>query len=246
MNGDPTAWPARPEDRAGHHPRANQTRLDSARGRRGAATVGVAAAAGVVVLIAGLTPAIHAATSVPEPRSSAVGASAAAPRPTPGARHGQVLSRSVPVRLQIPAIGVRTRDLVRLRRTSDGRLEAPERWKAVGWYRGGPWPGQAGAAVVAGHVDSHSGPAVFYRLTDLRPRDRVVIGRADGSVVEFKIYAVERYPKNNFPVDDIYAAPHRPELRLITCGGRFDEDTDSYADNVVAYATMTDAREPPR
>ena len=75
---------------------------------------------------------------------------------------------ALPVRLQIPAIGVST-PLVKLGRLPDGSLEVPKDWDTAGWYDGGPRPGQPGPAVILGHVDSKTGPAVFYRLRALRP-----------------------------------------------------------------------------
>ena len=153
------------------------------------------------------------------------------------------LGRSVPTSLSIPAIGVRAPRLARLGREPDGTLEVPSRFDQPGWYGLGPAPGQTGAAVVVGHVDSISGPAVFWRLGQLRRGNQITIRREDGQTVTFTVYAVERYPKNDFPTAQVYGSTqHRAELRLITCGGSFDHDTGHYLDNTVAFAALTRAR----
>jgi hypothetical protein len=87
---------------------------------------------------------------------------------------------SVPVRLVIPTVGVAT-PLVRLGLEPDGAMQVPVDFATAGWFAGGPAPGQLGPAVIAGHVDSRTGPAVFYRLRDLRPGHTIMVERADGT-----------------------------------------------------------------
>jgi len=144
---------------------------------------------------------------------------------------------AVPVRLWIPAIAVST-PLVPLGRLPDGSLEVPKDWDTAGWYDGGPRPGQPGPAVILGHVDSKSGPAVFYQLQALRPGDIVRVGLADGRKLAFQVQRVERYPKDKFPTEAVYFPTLDRELRLITCGGTFDYAARSYRDNIVVYATL--------
>jgi len=144
---------------------------------------------------------------------------------------------AVPVRLWIPAIAVST-PLVLLGRLPDGSLEVPKDWDTAGWYDGGPRPGQPGPAVILGHVDSKSGPAVFYQLQALRPEDIVRVGLADGRKLAFSVQRVERYPKDKFPTEAVYFPTLNRELRLITCGGEFDYAAGSYRDNIVVYATL--------
>jgi Sortase domain len=141
-----------------------------------------------------------------------------------------------PVRLVIPAIGVRTR-LVRLGLTPQGTLAVPVNTAEAGWYTGGPRPGQRGPAVIAGHVDSHAGPAVFYRLRLLRPGDLVYVRRAGGSRVVFRVYAKREFAKSRFPTSLVYGGTPDAELRLITCGGSFDYATGSYLSNVVVFGS---------
>jgi Sortase domain len=146
----------------------------------------------------------------------------------------------VPVRLKIPAIGVDT-GLQRLGRDPDGSVEVPSgrhKWEEAGWYAGGARPGDPGSAVILGHVDSTAGPAVFYRLRDLRPGDRFEVVRADGSRARFAVERVGRYPKTRFPTDDVYYPTLTPRLRLVTCGGSFDPVAHSYRSNVIVFAKL--------
>jgi sortase (surface protein transpeptidase) len=142
---------------------------------------------------------------------------------------------AVPVRIEIPAIGVDA-PVVPLGLEPSGALEAPEGLAETGWWTDGPEPGEAGPAVVAGHVDSRAGPAVFYRLDDLRPGDGVEVVREDGSRVAFVVERLEQHPKADFPTEAVYGDTEGSALRLITCGGAFDRSTGHYLDNVIVYA----------
>ena len=154
---------------------------------------------------------------------------------------GPVLTGSPPVALDIPSIDVHSDNIVGLGLANDGSLEVPRDPSAPGWFTEGPSPGQFGPAVIAGHVDSQAGPAVFYRLGELNRGDQVSVTRQDGSVATFVIDSVESYKKAEFPTRDVYSnTTNRAELRLITCGGEFDDDTGHYLDNTVAFAHLVD------
>ena len=146
------------------------------------------------------------------------------------------LPLSPPVRVEIPAIGVSS-SLVRLGLNPDRTMEVPGDFQVAGWFTGAPQPGQLGPAVIAGHVDSRTGPAVFYRLRDLRPGDQIRVVRADRRVVRFKVDSLASYPKQSLPPDAVYGATTTPALRLITCAGSFDRSSRSYRDNLVVSAT---------
>jgi sortase (surface protein transpeptidase) len=154
-----------------------------------------------------------------------------------------VLDRSLPVRVSIPSIGVRA-PLARLGLVAGGEVQVPpaDRPGEAGWYEGGPTPGERGAAVILGHVDSAKGAAVFYDLGRLRPGHRVEVSRADGRVAEFTVESVERVPKGRFPTARVYGPLDHPGLRLVTCGGAFDRAERSYQDNVIVYAAETAVR----
>jgi hypothetical protein len=151
------------------------------------------------------------------------------------------LTRSVPVRLDIPAIGVQT-SVVPVGLNDDGTVAVPPlaRDAPAGWYDHLASPGEPGPAVILGHVDSAlDGPAVFYRLGTLPRGATVFVRRADGSTAAFTVTAVGEYPKSAFPSRAVYGPAAGPVLRIITCGGDFDHATGTYRDNIVAFATYT-------
>jgi hypothetical protein len=148
---------------------------------------------------------------------------------------------SAPVQVAIPAICVRA-SVIPLGQNPDGTVQVPplSQPQVTSWLDDGPAPGQAGPAALYGHVDTAAaGPAVFYRVGDLVPGDRVYVTRADHRVAVFAVYRVAEYPKSAFPTMTVYGDTPGPELRLITCGGAYDQATGGYADNIVAYARLT-------
>ena len=142
---------------------------------------------------------------------------------------------SPPVRVEIPAIGVSSR-LVRLGLNADGTMQVPGDYNLAGWFTGGAMPGQEGPAVISGHVDSKTGPAVFYRLRGLRPGDTVRVQRAAGDWLAFEVTGTARYAKAAFPTEAVFGPVTGPVLRLVTCGGDFDRASGHYLDNLVVTA----------
>jgi sortase (surface protein transpeptidase) len=143
----------------------------------------------------------------------------------------------VPVRVDIPRIRVSS-SLGRLGREPDGTVAVPRRFDVAGWYALGTRPGDPGSAVILGHVDSTSGPAVFFRLRELRRGDEIRVGRADGSSLRFVVERTEQYDKQRFPTDDVYYPTLTPGLRLVTCGGLFDYRTGHYRSNIIVFAAI--------
>nr|WP_225796010.1 class F sortase [Streptomyces aculeolatus] len=203
------------------------------------------AVAAAVLLTAGLlqrdtTPprppsADPAPTSSPHPPghhapSDDTGTAASRTRPLPA---------SAPAQLSIPSLGV-TSALERLGRDEGGGMQTPADHRRAGWYTPGPTPGELGPAVIAGHVTWNGAKSVFYRLGDLSPGDLIAIERADGRTARFEVQRTERYPKSDFPTVEVYRNLDHAGLRLITCGGEFDEANHYYTDNIVVYAALTD------
>ena len=140
-----------------------------------------------------------------------------------------------PVRLRIPTIGVDA-PVAPLTLDQNGVLPPPDTNEGTGWWRDGPEPGEHGPAVIVGHVDSYSGRAVFFRLKDLAAGDQILVDRADGSTAVFVTQRTERRSKDSFPTQAVYGETRNAELRLITCGGDFDQEDRRYLDNVIVYA----------
>lgn len=174
----------------------------------------------------------------PQPSAAAAGAT--------GARHGPSLRRSVPVAVSIPAIAVHSK-LLRLGLNPDGTIQVPPlpaSANLAAWYKDSATPGQIGASVIEGHVDSYNGPAVFFRLGALRPGDTVNVTLADGITAIFRVTGVREYPKISFPAKTIYGTSNYAALRLITCGGAFDHATGHYLSSIVVFASLSGYRTP--
>ncbi|MGW7289901.1 class F sortase [Streptomyces sp. NPDC054847] len=168
------------------------------------------------------------------------------PSPTapPAAAQGELaLPPSPPRKLAIPAIMIES-PVMRLGLDKKGRLTAPpvNNPRLVGWYQKGPAPGEKGTALVVGHRDTRTGPAVFLNLNALKPGDKVNIARADRRTAVFTVDKVRTYTKEAFPDAEVYGHTGRPELRLLTCGGSFDKKK-GYSANVVVFAHLTDVRQ---
>jgi len=156
----------------------------------------------------------------------------------PAAAPGPAAAPVRPVAVSIPALAV-AGPLEELVADADtGELAAPADPARAGWYAAGVVPGDQGPAVIGGHVDSRSGPGVFFRLRTLHPGDLIDVTRSDGRTVHFSVIAVALYPKDRFPTEAVYGPTSGPELRLVTCGGAFDRSARSYDDNVVVDAAL--------
>ncbi|MFI0720025.1 class F sortase [Streptomyces sp. NPDC021224] len=166
-------------------------------------------------------------------------AAAAADRPPQVYAPHLPLPDALPTRVDIPSVGIHARLVARS--LKDGAVDPPpySTPDVAGWYRGGPAPGAAGAALVVGHVDTETQPAVFYGLSTIKRGAIVSVTRDDGTVADFAVEAVEIEEKAHFDADRVYGSAGRPELRLITCGGAFDETAQAYSANVVVYAALT-------
>ncbi|MGI5374253.1 class F sortase [Streptomyces sp. CA-251387] len=152
------------------------------------------------------------------------------PRPLPRSRPTSVRIKSLGIDAPIIGIGL----------TREGELETPpvDDPKIIGWYRGGPTPGEPGVAIAVGHRDTRIGPAVFAGLASVKRGKQIEARRADGRTAVYTVDRVKVFDKANFPDKEVYGPTRRPELRVITCGGLFDRRT-GYTSNVVVFAHLT-------
>ena len=142
-----------------------------------------------------------------------------------------------PVRVAVPRLGISS-SLDTLGLEPDGVLQAPPRWERAGWFGGGPRPGERGPAVIAGHLDSPTGAAVFAALPQMRRGDRVVVTDDLGVRRAFEVTFITRTPKQGFPTRQVYGAVPGSELRLITCTGEYLAEAGGYQDNLLVFARM--------
>jgi hypothetical protein len=154
---------------------------------------------------------------------------AIATAPPPGGPH--------PTSLDIPSIGLDAKDLTDLRIDYRGALQVPTDYTKVGWFSSSAVPGDPGDGVLVGHVDDRNGPAVFGHLDQLKPGDVIEVGRSDGGTARFGVDSVETFAKDNLPTERVYGPSTAPGLRLMTCGGPFDDGSLNYRDNIVVFAT---------
>lgn len=218
-------------------------------------TIALAAVvAGAVVLVI----ALHAQASAPTPRAagsidppsstsptsdpSASAAASARPAAPP-------LGASAPRTIEIPSIGLRSK-VNPIGLAPDGSIAVPQPGPTLdqaAWFKNSPTPGQPGPSVIEGHVDSASGPSVFFELGKLKPGQQVRITRADGTRLTFTVDAIRDYLKSKFPTSAVYGAKnlHTPALRLITCS-QYDTATRHHVGNQVVFAHLTKVNGQPR
>jgi sortase (surface protein transpeptidase) len=142
-----------------------------------------------------------------------------------------------PERLRIPSLGIDS--VVQWVGLDDqGRMDTPSNYVDTAWYEHGPRPGMQGNAVIAGHLDSATGPAVFYRLGDLRPGDEIIVVASDGEELRFVVEASESYHVSDAPLSRIFGPAGESRLNLITCSGRFDRSVQEYDQRLVVYTKL--------
>lgn len=184
-----------------------------------------------------------AASTATQPTSSAAApedatSSGPAPSVPASASPSPGLVASAPVEVRLPTIDV-VSVLHPLGLAADGTLEVPTGplYDQAAWYSGSPTPGEIGPTVIEGHVTSSGGrPSVFFELGAVATGDRVEVDREDGRTVVYEVYRVDRFAKDAFPTVDVYGSTPGPELRVITCGGEFDEGSEHHVDNTVLFA----------
>ncbi|HVB77346.1 MAG TPA: class F sortase [Candidatus Nitrosotalea sp.] len=139
-----------------------------------------------------------------------------------------------PLRLLIPSLHINAA-VQALGVDSAGVLMTPADIWNVGWYRGGPPPGAAGDAVIDGHVGLPGSPLVFSHLATISLGAHVIAILADGSqrlfsVTSMGVWAADSHPPN------LFADGGSARLSLITCTGRYDAQSQTYADRLIVQA----------
>lgn len=142
-----------------------------------------------------------------------------------------------PVRLRIPALDIAA-SVQKVGLTPTGEMGIPSNYTDVAWYQGGARPGAPGNAVIDGHLDSKTGPAVFWKLGNLQPGDEIFVTTADGTELRFVVTGSETYPTADAPRYKIFGPAAAPGLNLITCDGTFNRDVRQYDQRLVVYTTL--------
>jgi len=183
-------------------------------------------------VIVGSLIGLYLFTTDNQPTAELVVEEAAAPQ------EAYALAPSEPTRLRIPKLDIDTTFVPPLGLLPNGEVAVPDSDTEVGWYKHSPTPGALGPAVILGHIDSYTGPAVFFYLGQLEPGDDVFVDRADGSTAHFKVESLERPRQSEFPTERVYGNIDHAGLRLITCSGIYVKGNQRYTHNLVVYARL--------
>lgn len=146
----------------------------------------------------------------------------------------------LPIQISIPAIQAHA-NIEYVGLDAQRRMDVPKNEWNVAWYELGPKPGEKGNAAIAGHLDSKTGPAIFYDLEKLVVGDEITVSATDGHTYTFQVTEVARYDVNEFPLEEVFGKHDKARLNLITCEGTFNSSTQNYSHRVVVYSELIEA-----
>ena len=150
----------------------------------------------------------------------------------------RAMPKSIPMKIRIPSIGVDT-SIISVGLNQQGAIAMPDSVDVGAWYNGSPTPGQLGPAIIAGHVDNYyKGTGAFFLLRETQVGDMIYVDRADGTTATFKVADIKQVPQANFPTQEVFGNINYAGLRVITCGGAFNNQTYEYEDNIVVFAIL--------
>ncbi|WP_082232708.1 class F sortase [Halobacillus massiliensis] len=147
-----------------------------------------------------------------------------------------------PSQVKIPAIDVDA-PIEKVGILENGQMGVPEGTETVGWFEPGTKPGQTGNAVLAGHVDSKKGPAVFFYLDQLAQGDEIIVTDEEGTELIYTVQRLESYPANDAPIDEIFGRTDKKNLNLITCTGTFNRQKGTHEERLVVYTELQSVTE---
>ena len=156
---------------------------------------------------------------------------------TPSPTVVTIKTYGIPLRITIPAINVDT-VVEHVGKDAQGNMDVPKDANNVAWYELGYQPGENGNAVIAGHLDTKTGPAIFYNLNQLKVGDEITVATDLNKKLVFTVVNKQIYKANNFPVLTVFGPASEPLLNLITCTGVFDRTTEHYLDRVVVITKL--------
>jgi sortase (surface protein transpeptidase) len=182
------------------------------------------ALAAIVIVACGQAPAPHRSAS-PAATDARPGAPAAVSPPA---------GRALPSRLLIPSIGL-SADLESVGVDANGNLGVPSNPARAAWYQGGPAPGEPGDAVIDGHLDWTTGPAVFWNLEQLRAGDEIDVVAQSGDQLRFVVADAAHYPYDSHP-PQLFSGEGPARLSLITCAGSWDRGRRTYLERLIVDA----------
>ncbi|MGI8316645.1 sortase domain-containing protein [Halobacillus mangrovi] len=153
----------------------------------------------------------------------------------------QKRSGITPRRIKIPSIDVDA-SIESVGVLDNGEMGVPDDPDKAGWFEPGTEPGSQGNSVIAGHVDSRTGPAVFYDLTQVGAGDEIVVYDQEGNEKTYIVEKLESYPQTNSPIEKIFGRTDEKRLNLITCTGEFIRDQGGHQDRLVVYSKLKEPK----
>ena len=144
--------------------------------------------------------------------------------------------KGLPVRLQIPIIGVDSAVEDALI-TPDGKMDVPANSTNVAWFALGPIPGAVGSAVIGGHFGiKNNVPFVFYNLDKMKVGDKIKVIDDEGNTISFIVRIIKSFNQNADATTVFTSSDGLAHLNLITCEGVWNQVNGSYPDRLVVFA----------
>jgi len=150
----------------------------------------------------------------------------------------------LPKQLFIPKHDIKTK-VEQVGLDKDGAMATPKNEQQAGWYKFGPRPGDVGNAVIDGHTDTKTGPAIFYKLHELKKGDPVEITDASGRKLVFRVKELVQYDHLKAPLKKIFGPADTRNLNLITCIGTYDQNQGTYDDRLVVFTELDEKASDP-
>jgi sortase (surface protein transpeptidase) len=142
----------------------------------------------------------------------------------------------LPKYITIPSIGVRGY-IQSVSIDQKGLIAVPTNVHLAGWYVNSAKPGKQGLSIIDGHRDGSTIGGIFRKLEILSKGDNILIEYGDGSEYRFEVVDIERLSIEDAfdfmysKIDDVNV-----KLNLVTCGGRWSKELDTYEDRIVVRA----------
>ena len=142
-----------------------------------------------------------------------------------------------PARIDIPSIGV-SADIQPTGILENGEMGVPDDVDEVGWFEPGYLTGSRGHSVLAGHVDSLTGPAIFYDLDKVKIGETIAVTDAEGREMVFEVTEIASYETDQAPIQEIFGPSDKRMLNVITCTGVFNRNIGSHEERLVVSAEL--------
>ncbi len=150
------------------------------------------------------------------------------------------IANAIPKTLRIPSINLEA-TIESVGMDAKGNMDTPKDSDNVAWYNLGYKPGTVGNAVIAGHYDKADGsPAVFWNLSKLAVGDKVMVTDENGSEQTFQVVRSEKYPYDQFPLQEVFGKSDKKMLNFITCQGEWNSEAKNYSHRSVIYTELVE------